>query len=151
MVDGTLADASRAEELAGRVPSETRSREILEPIFQRVLHRATEPVPTPVRPTDPPARAVRQLDEDPHVILSPRDNALWLLLQQRIRTLLRARDTGPLGAPSWRSRVLAAVCLYRHDRARGAAEIVQVVRDSDSIFGPWARRRPHRVQVGGGP
>lgn len=55
----------------------------------------------------------------------------------RIDFLLRQKETGPLGQPSWEQRVLAVLRTYMVDRRRGVCELLELLEASVQPFGDW--------------
>ncbi len=103
----------------------------------------------------PDAPMLRQANEAEHWFLS---HAL-----PRIELLMNKDDTGPLGQPSWRSRVLAvmelksrvpSLRLARFDdladdtERRYMAELTALLEDSSRLFGDWKADAPKKVMVG---
>lgn len=81
----------------------------------------------------------------------------------RVEMLLTKPESGPLGQPSWRDRVLAVMELRSrvpglklaglHDIAadterRFTFELMQLLEESNAAFGDWKADKARRVQVG---
>ena len=89
----------------------------------------------------------------------------WALrhMLPRVELLLTKVESGPLGQPSWRDRVLAILELRsrvpgfrlagRHREAddlerRYALELLELLEDSSRTFGDWKADAPRKVYVG---
>lgn len=82
----------------------------------------------------------------------------------RLQLLLEKRESGPLGAPSWRTRALAGPMYFkeaaarakmagRHDMARefeerAFFELVELLEQSSASFGDWKKDPDPKVTVG---
>jgi hypothetical protein len=71
--------------------------------------------------------------------------------ERRVALLLSKDESGPLGAPSWRARVMAIMALkYAKPELRvtAGAQLAALVEESNATFGAWYAERPKRIQVG---
>ena len=80
----------------------------------------------------------------------------------RIKRLLTERDSGPLGTPSWRVRVLAA-CYFKikaHEAATSGRpgesdiferayqqDLYELLEASNQPFGDWRKSAPEKIQI----
>lgn len=55
----------------------------------------------------------------------------------RLDFLLRQKETGPLGQPSWEQRVMAVMRTYMVDRRRAVFELMELLEASIAPFGEW--------------
>lgn len=126
--------------------------------------------PAPI-PTAPPAQAAAEaakrgfklvrLPSDPgENLVAPvtgRALAMYRGIRERVLLLLTKRESGPLGQPSWRDRVLAIQADHydvkcgrtlKERKAHAARRMLNLVEESSATFGPWWAEKPKRVQVG---
>jgi hypothetical protein len=91
-------------------------------------------------------------DEKPIAdVWSQRDVQRYEKVQRRVALLLSKDESGPLGAPSWRARVMAIMALkYAKPELRvtAGAQLAALVEESNATFGAWYAERPKRIQVG---
>jgi len=55
----------------------------------------------------------------------------------RIDLLLKQKERGPLGQPSWEERALAVLRTWMVDRKRGVFELLELLEASVQPFGDW--------------
>lgn len=94
-----------------------------------------------------------QLPEEKPIekVWSQRDVKRYEKVQRRVALLLTKDESGPLGAPSWRARVMAVMALkYAKPelRATAGAQLAALVEESNATFGAWYAEKPKRIQVG---
>jgi hypothetical protein len=107
----------------------------------------------------------------PQNVLGPRTLELYEKINARLRLLLSKVESGPLGSPSWRDRVLAAQSLrvtgrtekevaavgrlfglelaLIHARSGGkvsaARAVIKLINESDAAFGSWKADAPRKM------
>lgn len=157
--------------IAGEMPTPRENEELVASFLERYERRKAEAKQRPIRPGPPERQTEKKAaregwtltrgpdtGDDPPLVrtydafqaqfAARLDARIRLLTEgidedgQPIRTDIRER--GPLGAPSWRERVLAAIRTWQIDRRRGIAELLSVVEDSSASFGDWKKAPPQR-------
>lgn len=151
-------DMARHQRLQGKLPTPYENQKLAEPIFERVEREMAEEDYRYQPPAKAEKKDRRSLEEkakdkgfkvwrdqkpDKIVKFSPRDLRTYELLRARVAKLLRCREKGVLGMPSWRDRVLAAIVTFCRDKKRGTQELEAVCDASAVHFGDW-RKPPEK-------
>lgn len=83
-------------------------------------------------------------------VLPGRERQEMVKILQRLRMLLKLEDTGPLGAPSWRTRVIAVMdaIAVRNNWLEFLTLLDPLLEESSKYFGDWAVDPEPKIFVG---
>ena len=136
----------------------------------RIKPKPSEPVAPPVQPDE-----VREVEDKRYQITRSQTDDVqmrsatpaeaWFLAHAmpRVELMLSKLDTGPLGEPSWNQRTMAVMAIKERSVAartsnmieladdlnrRFTFELMQLLEDSNRVFGEWKADAPRKVIVG---
>jgi hypothetical protein len=138
---------------------------------RRLQPAPVEVAPAPIeksierRDVDGKQYVVSKGPDDSPIMRKANESEHWFMVHAmpRIELLLTKLDTGPLGEPSWHTRVLAVMALKTqaaglkagglHDAAadlekRFVLELMTLLESSNPHFGNWKKDPERRVYVG---
>ena len=162
--DALLADMATHQRMTGREVTAEANDRLAVPLFERVAAQVAAQITRPVKRVaaapdfttaqahadargkaagrspwkiehKPPSLTRDIAKSGPHVL------AMFERLQERIALLMTKRESGILGAPSWRDRVLAVLAekLSGRDVQMRSAHLIQLCEDSNASFGDWKK------------
>jgi hypothetical protein len=178
-VDDLRGDMAAHQRVTGAEVTDARNHSMAADLVQRLEREQSghvAPPPTPPQQTRQERRRERREGRFGayHIDTAPGDDVavreasqaeLWFLAHAmpRVELLLSKMETGPLGQPSWRDRVLAVMqrkSLVQGMRTAGlhaeAAdldrrfmfELSTLLEESNATFGDWKADKPRLVMVG---
>lgn len=175
-IQADMADHQR-ERSRTEVTAES-NRALAAQTFERLAREAAEAKAVPVTPTAtaPPEGTTRREvdgksylvntateDDIPLATATPEQIRILGKMDDRTRLLMSKRESGPLGSPSWRDRLLAVFAWKDYANSARASkhfdvadvyadrfelEFTELLNASDATFGPWLADAPTKVMIG---
>lgn len=154
-LDAMLTDVADEQRNRGLIPDVTNAKSYLVPIVDRAARKADQPKPTKPEPAAPQQDKVLAEAERRGV------HGKWSIDRRvpsgvskkltRIEQRLRKRIRLLASKPDWAAKLkelnpLALAGTLGEERRRHAAHLVmEIINDSDRVFGPWNKERARKL------
>lgn len=164
--DAFLRDMAEHQRVhRGQIPTPRQNEQLAKPLLEQLEREQSEAKPAIASPSSPdPSAAPKERRWQKRArergwkvlpqasgnlaVIDPAQLDWWIHVRERVFLLLTKHETGPLGQPSWRSRIKAALMSYLWWRSKrpeaqnpGLGELLEVLEASSAVFGCW-RKRP---------